>query len=181
VTAFLAAVISLVVVDLAVIFAPSTSSGPAVATVVRSQVLAPTRPGSTAHFRRPLAAPASERPGSEPQAHRSGEPTAPETSPPPSTVSGAVAGLAAWLTTSTARYVAQRESGWNRPGISHAFSCAVVDPSSTWFGKWQFDIPTWLSNGGGRFAPVASQATCAQQDLIAYRTWQRRGRAPWGL
>lgn len=47
------------------------------------------------------------------------------------------------------------------------------------YGGMQFDYGTWLSNGGGQFAPYAYLATPKEQLLIAFRTWQARGWAPW--
>lgn len=48
-----------------------------------------------------------------------------------------------------------------------------------YYGGLQYDVGTWLSNGGGRFASTADQATPAQQLLVAYWTWQARGWTPW--
>ena len=47
------------------------------------------------------------------------------------------------------------------------------------WGGLQFDTPTWLSNGGGRFAPRADYATKAQQITIGEYLFARRGRQPW--
>jgi hypothetical protein len=43
----------------------------------------------------------------------------------------------------------------------------------------QFDTATWLGNGGGRYAIEANLASPLDQLLVAYRTWQARGWAPW--
>ena len=55
----------------------------------------------------------------------------------------------------------------------------IVDPTGTWHGLYQFATPTWLNMGGGKYAPVASQATRKQQHKIAFKTWKRVGWSPW--
>lgn len=80
-------------------------------------------------------------------------------------------GFAAWLASPTSKRVSWRESN-NR--------CDITNPTGKYQGKWQFDTATWLSNGGGKYAPHAHLATCHEQDLVAYATWKRRGWAPWG-
>lgn len=47
------------------------------------------------------------------------------------------------------------------------------------YGGMQFDRGTWLSNGGGRFAPLAHLTTPHNQLVVAYTTWRRRGWYPW--
>lgn len=83
----------------------------------------------------------------------------------------APAGFEAWLASPTGQRISWRESR-NR--------CDITNPTGKYQGKWQFDTATWLSNGGGKYAPHAHLATCHEQDLIAYATWQRRGWQPWG-
>lgn len=55
----------------------------------------------------------------------------------------------------------------------------AIDPSGTYFGGMQFDIGTWLSNGGGQFASRADWASPVEQLIIAFHTWQARGWSPW--
>ncbi|MDP3972676.1 MAG: transglycosylase family protein [Candidatus Nanopelagicales bacterium] len=50
----------------------------------------------------------------------------------------------------------------------------------SYYGAWQFDRQTWLSNGGGRFARTANKAPSWAQDLIMWKTHQARGWQPWG-
>lgn len=49
----------------------------------------------------------------------------------------------------------------------------------SYYGAWQFDRQTWLSNGGSRFGRTANQAPAWAQDLIMWKTHQARGWQPW--
>lgn len=49
------------------------------------------------------------------------------------------------------------------------------------YGGLQFDYTTWLSNGGGRYAPRADLATKDQQLTIATILVARRGYQPWPI
>jgi hypothetical protein len=70
--------------------------------------------------------------------------------------------------------------------ISQAM-CVHQGESSAWdtntgngyYGGLQFDVTTWLANGGGRFAPRADLASEADQLQVAYQTWLQRGWSPW--
>lgn len=53
------------------------------------------------------------------------------------------------------------------------------NPSGKYTGGLQFDRTTWLSNGGGKYAPYAGAATKAQQIEIANVVRSRRGLSPW--
>jgi uncharacterized protein YabE (DUF348 family) len=66
--------------------------------------------------------------------------------------------------------VAQCESGqrWN------------INTGNGYYGGLQFDIRTWLGNGGGKYAPRADLATKAQQIEIANYVYAHRGLQPWG-
>ncbi len=48
-----------------------------------------------------------------------------------------------------------------------------------YYGAYQFDRGTWLSNGGGRYAPTANRAPQFAQDHIMYKTYKARGWSPW--
>ncbi len=66
--------------------------------------------------------------------------------------------------------VAQCESGqrWN------------INTGNGYYGGLQFDIRTWLGNGGGKYAPRADLATKEQQIEIANYVYAHRGLQPWG-
>ncbi len=66
--------------------------------------------------------------------------------------------------------VVVRESGGN---------CRIVSASGKYQGRWQLDIDEWLSLGGLAFAGRPHLATCAEQDIVAYRNWIDRGWTPW--
>jgi Transglycosylase-like domain len=55
----------------------------------------------------------------------------------------------------------------------------AVNPSSGDSGLYQFATGTWLANGGGQFASRALYASVAEQDTVAYWTWQHDGFQPW--
>ncbi len=65
--------------------------------------------------------------------------------------------------------VAQCESGGNWH----------INTGNGFYGGLQFDSGTWLSNGGGAYAPRADEATEAQQIAVANRVYARRGSSPW--
>lgn len=64
---------------------------------------------------------------------------------------------------------------------------AACESSGNWhensgngfYGGLQFDIGTWLSNGGGQYAPRADLATREEQIAIAERVYANRGTSPW--
>ena len=77
---------------------------------------------------------------------------------------------AAEATGTTWQCIIQRESGGNP---------TAVNPSSGDSGLYQFSTGTWLSHGGGQYAPTAAQATPAQQTAIAIATQAQDGWRPW--
>jgi hypothetical protein len=80
------------------------------------------------------------------------------------------AGFEAWLRSPTARLVIKRESNGQ---------CDVVSATGKYQGKWQADDNFWKAYGGRKYAPNPHQATCHEQDLVAFRGWQERGWQPW--
>ena len=66
--------------------------------------------------------------------------------------------------------IAQCESGGNWS----------INTGNGYYGGLQFDVGTWLSSGGGAYAPNAAAATKAQQIAIANRVYAQRGLQPWG-
>ncbi|MDT4938678.1 MAG: resuscitation-promoting factor RpfB [Pseudonocardiales bacterium] len=65
--------------------------------------------------------------------------------------------------------VAQCESGGNW----------AINTGNGFYGGLQFDSGTWLSNGGGAYAPRADLATREQQIAVANRLYAARGSSPW--
>jgi hypothetical protein len=64
--------------------------------------------------------------------------------------------------------------GCEARGWAHPYR--AVDPTGTYRGAYQFDLPTWASVGG-RGDPAA--APPLEQDYRAVVLLQRRGTAPW--
>ncbi|MGW0522174.1 transglycosylase family protein [Crossiella sp. NPDC003009] len=81
----------------------------------------------------------------------------------------AIAGTASAAPSMDWDKLAQCESGnrWN------------VNTGNGFYGGLQFDRGTWLSNGGGAYAPYAHQATREQQIAVAERLFAARGPKPW--
>lgn len=71
--------------------------------------------------------------------------------------------------TAKAKRIRKCESGGNYKSVD----------SSGYYGAYQFDRGTWLSNGGGRFGRTANKAPAWAQDLIMYKTYKARGWSPW--
>jgi len=65
--------------------------------------------------------------------------------------------------------VAQCESGGNWH----------INTGNGFYGGLQFDYGTWLSNGGGAYAPRADLASREQQIAVANRLYAARGSSPW--
>jgi len=65
--------------------------------------------------------------------------------------------------------VAQCESGGNWS----------INTGNGFYGGLQFDYGTWLSNGGGAYAPRADLATREEQIAVATRLYNARGSSPW--
>lgn len=55
-----------------------------------------------------------------------------------------------------------------------------INTGNGYYGGLQFDIPSWLANGGGAYAPNASLATKAQQIAVANTYYAKAGLGPWG-
>jgi uncharacterized protein YabE (DUF348 family) len=65
--------------------------------------------------------------------------------------------------------VAQCESGGNWQ----------INTGNGYYGGLQFDLGTWLSNGGSAYAPRPDLASREQQIAVANRLYAARGSAPW--
>lgn len=72
--------------------------------------------------------------------------------------------------TSVARKIRSCESGGNYR----------ISTGNGYYGAYQFDRSTWLSNGGGRYAITANGAPNWAQDHIMWKTHKARGWSPWG-
>jgi uncharacterized protein YabE (DUF348 family) len=54
-----------------------------------------------------------------------------------------------------------------------------INTGNGYYGGLQFDSGTWLSNGGGAYAPRADLASREQQIAVANRIYASRGSSPW--
>jgi uncharacterized protein YabE (DUF348 family) len=54
-----------------------------------------------------------------------------------------------------------------------------INTGNGYYGGLQFDSGTWLSNGGGQYAPRADLATREEQIAVAENTAASRGTSPW--
>jgi hypothetical protein len=79
--------------------------------------------------------------------------------------------LAVWKTSPHGHMIVARESGGR---------CTAVSASGLYRGKWQMGSSFWSSFGGKAFASTPDRATCAEQDLVAYRGWLASWWGPWG-
>lgn len=95
-------------------------------------------------------------------------------SPSTSSQSGGGQGTPAWYSD---------PSHWsvNWDAIAHCESTNnwSINTGNGYYGGLQFDIGTWLSNGGGQFASRADLASKAEQITVAERTYAQRGLSPW--
>ena len=71
------------------------------------------------------------------------------------------------------------EAMWDRIAMCESHQNWSINTGNGYYGGLQFDRGTWLSNGGGKYAPTADKATRAQQIEIANRVKDRRGLQPW--
>ncbi len=55
----------------------------------------------------------------------------------------------------------------------------AINTGNGLYGGVQLDRGSWLSNGGGAYAPLPSKATREQQILIAEKVRAARGFSPW--
>ena len=76
---------------------------------------------------------------------------------------------------------AQAASGrtWDRLSMCESGGNWHINTGNGFYGGLQFDYGTWLSNGGGAYAPRADLATREQQIAVANRLYAARGSSPW--
>jgi uncharacterized protein YabE (DUF348 family) len=72
-------------------------------------------------------------------------------------------------------------SGLNWAGVANCESGGNWhdNTGNGFYGGLQFSYSTWLSNGGGAYAPRADLATEAEQIAIATKLYDSRGSSPW--
>lgn len=84
-----------------------------------------------------------------------------------------------------ARYWAEGQRWAQQPKTRAVIMCestdrvSAVSSTGKYHGLYQFDRGTWASYGGLELAPLASQATRAEQNYVGYRLFVGRGWSPW--
>jgi uncharacterized protein YabE (DUF348 family) len=68
---------------------------------------------------------------------------------------------------------------WDRIAECESSGNWHINTGNGYYGGLQFNNPTWLSNGGGQYAPRADLATREQQIAIANKVRAARGLQPW--
>jgi len=68
---------------------------------------------------------------------------------------------------------------WDRIAQCESSGNWHINTGNGYYGGLQFNNPTWLSNGGGTYAPRADLATREQQIAIANKVRAARGLQPW--
>jgi uncharacterized protein YabE (DUF348 family) len=69
---------------------------------------------------------------------------------------------------------------WDRIAACESGGNWATNTGNGYYGGLQFDISTWLSNGGGAYAPRADLASRTQQIAIANKVYAARGLSAWG-
>jgi len=107
--------------------------------------------------------------------------SAPSSSSSSSSSSDSSSSSADTSSSSSAAPVSSGSSGINWDAIANCESTNnwSINTGNGYYGGLQFDSGTWLSNGGGQYAPRADLATREQQIAIAENTAASRGTSPW--
>ncbi|GHG48539.1 hypothetical protein GCM10012320_15890 [Sinomonas cellulolyticus] len=69
---------------------------------------------------------------------------------------------------------------WDKIAQCESSGNWAANTGNGYYGGLQFDISSWLANGGGQYAPNASLATREQQIAVANTYYAKAGLAPWG-
>jgi len=110
-------------------------------------------------------APAAAQPAAQPAPEQSAAAPAPDPAPAPAPAAPSNSG--GWSVNWDAIATCESGNNWS------------INTGNGYYGGLQFDIGTWLSNGGGEFAPRADLASKDQQIQIAERVYAARGLSPW--
>jgi uncharacterized protein YabE (DUF348 family) len=99
----------------------------------------------------------------------------------PRSSSGSSSSSSSSSSASSSAPVSSGSSGVNWDAIAQCESTNnwSINTGNGYYGGLQFDISTWLSAGGGAYAPRADLATKAQQIAVAENLYASRGLSPW--
>jgi resuscitation-promoting factor RpfB len=87
---------------------------------------------------------------------------------------------AAAANTGAAAPAMMNEAMWDKIAQCESGGNWSINTGNGYHGGLQFDVRTWVGAGGGAYAPIASQASKAQQIDVANRVYAQRGLQPWG-
>jgi hypothetical protein len=68
---------------------------------------------------------------------------------------------------------------WDRLAACESGGRWNINTGNGYYGGLQFNAGTWISNGGGQYAPRADLATREQQIAVAENLRAARGFSPW--
>lgn len=69
---------------------------------------------------------------------------------------------------------------WDKIAQCESSGNWAANTGNGYYGGLQFDISSWIANGGGQYAPNAALATREQQIAVANTYYAKAGLAPWG-
>jgi uncharacterized protein YabE (DUF348 family) len=69
---------------------------------------------------------------------------------------------------------------WDKIAQCESSGNWAANTGNGYYGGLQFDISSWIANGGGQYAPNASLATREQQIAVANTYYAKAGLGPWG-
>lgn len=116
---------------------------------------------------KPAPKPAASRPASAPSRSSASAPRTAAPAPSSGSTSGAGINLS-------------NAAMWDRIAQCESTGRWNINTGNGYYGGLQFDYGTWLSAGGGDFAPRADLATREEQITVANRLYAQRGLQPWG-
>lgn len=90
------------------------------------------------------------------------------------------AAQAAAANTGAAAPAMMNEAMWDKIAQCESTGNWSINSGNGYYGGLQFDIQSWLANGGGAYAPNASLASKAQQIAVANTYYAKAGLRPWG-
>ncbi|WP_422935985.1 transglycosylase family protein [Sinomonas sp. P47F7] len=82
--------------------------------------------------------------------------------------------------TGAAAPAVMNEAMWDKIAQCESSGNWAANTGNGYYGGLQFNISSWMANGGGAYAPNASLATKAQQIAVANTYYAKAGLAPWG-
>jgi hypothetical protein len=79
----------------------------------------------------------------------------------------------------TSRLNLARWKKWNKIARCESGGRWHINTGNGYYGGLQFNLATWRSSGGNRFAKYPHRATKREQIHVANRLYAKRGFSPW--